>query len=95
MPKLNQMIHVETHWGEPVMAGDAEIVPCSQSLTVRWPWGGYVWNRPVGVLVRRGGEEQRVPIVDVTLVARIVLFALGAVSTLAFLILQNRRLPHE
>lgn len=89
MPELNQMIHVETHWGEPVMAGDAEIVPQSQALTVRWPWGGYVWNRPVGVLVRRGGEEQRVPIVDVVLMARIVLLALGAISTLAFLILSN------
>lgn len=89
MPELNQMIHVETHWGEPVMAGDAEIVPQSQALTVRWPWGGYVWNRPVGVLVRCGGEEQRVPIVDVVLMARIVLLALGAISTLAFLILSN------
>ena len=91
MPTLSEMIQFETHWGEPVMAGDAEIVPESRALTVRWPWGGYVWNRPVGVLVRRGSEEQRLPIVDVTRVAQAALLAFGAMFTLMVLILSFQK----
>jgi len=91
MPKLSDMIHLETHWGQPVMAGDAEIVPESRALTVRWPWGGYVWNRPVGVLVRRGSEEQRLPIVDVTRVAQVALLAASVMVTLIVLILSFQK----
>ncbi|MEJ2209000.1 MAG: hypothetical protein P8129_08195 [Anaerolineae bacterium] len=91
MPKLSEMIHLETHWGEPVSAGDVEIVPQSRALTVRWPWGGYVWNRPVGVLVRRGGEEERVPIVDVTRVAQAALLAFSAMFPLIVLILSLQK----
>ncbi len=90
-------IHIETRWGEPLLAGDAEIVPQSQALTIRWPNGGYVWNRPVAIMVRRGDQEERLPIVDITLLVRLALLALAAVSSLSFLILstQGRRSRHE
>ena len=97
MEKKKPSFHVETRWGEPLLAGDAEIVPQSQALTIRWPNGGYVWNRPVAILVRRGEQEERLPIVDITLAARLVLLALAAVSSLSFLILsiQGRRSRNE
>ena len=97
MEKRKPSIHIETRWGEPLLAGDAEIVPQSQALTIHWPNGGYVWNRPVAIVVRRGDQEERLPIVDVTLAARLVLLALGAVSSLSFLILsiQGRRSRNE
>jgi hypothetical protein len=64
------MFRLETRSGEPIVAEDSEIVPQSQTLTIRWPNGGYVWNRSVAVVVKRGDQEERLPILDVTLVAR-------------------------
>jgi hypothetical protein len=90
MKKSKPLFHIETRWGEPLVAGDTEIVPQSQAVTIRWPNGGYVWNRPIAVVVRRDDQEERLPIVDVTLVARLALFALGVLSSLIFLILSNR-----
>ncbi len=97
MEKRKPLFHIETRWGKPLVAGDREIIPQSQALTIRWPHGGYVWNRPVAVAVRRGDQEERLPIVDVTLLARLALFALGAVFSLIFLLIsiQNRRSQHE
>lgn len=97
MEKGKPSFRMETRWGEPLVAGDTEIVPQSQALTIRWPYGGYVWNRPVAIVVRRGDQEERLPIVDVTLATRLALFALGAVSSLIFLIrsIQNRRSQNE
>lgn len=86
-----RMFDVEIHQCEPLVAGDLEIVPQSEALTLRWPNGGFVWNRPVAVVVRRDGQEQRLPIVDVTLMARAALFAIGALFSLSFLILSIRR----
>lgn len=80
----------ETRSGNPLLAGDTEIIPQSQALTIRWRNGGYVWNRPVAVVVRHGDQEERLPIIDVTLMARLALLALGAVSFLTFLILSIR-----
>ncbi len=97
MEKSKPSIHVETRCGEPLLAGDTEIIPQSQALTIRWPNGGYVWNRPVAIVIRRGDQEERLPIVDITLLARLALLALGAVSSLSFLILsiQGRRSRSE
>ena len=66
MPNLRDFIKVETQTGEPLTSGDVTVTPQSQALTVRWPRGGFVWNRPIGVIVDRAGQTERVPIVDVT-----------------------------
>ena len=83
--------------GEEVTAGDVTLTPQSQALTVRWPNGGFVWNRPVAVLVERDGQTERIPIVDVTRIAQLTLLGLGLVSSIAALVLsiRQRRNRHE
>jgi hypothetical protein len=92
MQESNGIFDLETHSGEPVTVGDIRLTPQSQALTIRWPtirwpFGGFVWNRPVAVLVEEGDESERIPIVDVTLVAQVALLALGAAFALTTLIL--------
>jgi hypothetical protein len=96
MQGSNGIFSLESHSGEPVTAGDIRITPQSQALTIRWPYGGFVWNRPVAVLAERGDERERIPIVDVTLAAQVALLALAAAFALTSLILtatSRRRRP--
>ena len=78
--------------GAPVSAGGLTITPQVRVLQVRFPWGGrwgaFVWNRPVAVLVERNGKQERLPIVDVTRVAQLVIM----MFTLALsVVLRGRR----
>jgi hypothetical protein len=74
-----QRVEWQTTSGETVTIGEVAATPQSQALAVRWPRGGWVWNRPVAVLVGRGEEEERIPIVDVTRVAQLGLYGLSLV----------------
>ena len=51
--------------GEVIEAGDTALVPLARSLRLALPFGlgGFVWNRPLGVVVRdaSGGRFVRVP----------------------------------
>lgn len=80
--KLQEMIKLETKPGQPVAVGDLSIRPEAQALQVRFPWGGLVLNRPVGVLVDDGERVERIPIVDVTRTAQIFLLAMAGVFIL-------------
>ena len=65
--KLNELIQWQTVSGEAVTVGDVTVVPQSQALTLRWGrYGGLVWNRPAAILVERGDQTERIPIVDLT-----------------------------
>lgn len=66
MPNLRDFIRLETQTGEPQTIGAVTITPQSQALIIRWPRGGFVWNRPIGVSVDRDGQTERLPIIDVT-----------------------------
>jgi hypothetical protein len=57
---------IETVAGHPVAANGVTVTPVTQTLALRTPFGGLVWNRPVAVLVERGGQVKRIRIVDVT-----------------------------
>jgi len=63
--------------GDTVTVGDLSVTPQSRSLAIRFPRGGWVLNRPVAVLVERGDEKRRIPIVDVTRIARLGLYGLS------------------
>ena len=79
--------------GEAVTAGDSTVTPQSQALVVRWPGGGFVWNRPVAVLVQHGEKSERIPIVDITRMAQLWLAAVGlifSVLAMAFSIRERR-----
>ncbi len=79
--------------GKPITAGDITVTPQAQALILRWPGGGWVWNRPVAVLVERGGNVERIPIIDVTRFAQIGLYGLGFCLTVLtmFAAAQRRR----
>ncbi|MBN1317300.1 MAG: hypothetical protein JXA42_17590 [Anaerolineales bacterium] len=88
MPK-SEFIQWKTHCGEPIQVGELSITLQSQSLTVRspsrWP-GGFVWNRPTGVLVERDGVTERIPIVDVTRMAQVGLVGLAFLAFIFVLV---------
>jgi hypothetical protein len=94
MSKLNDVIQWQTVSGEQVTVGDVTCSPQSRALTVRWPNGGFVWNRPTAVLVERGGQTERIPIVDVTRIAQLTLLGLGIVFSIVTLMLSIRKRRH-
>ena len=73
--------------GAAVTVGDVSATPQSQALSVRWPHGGWVWNRPVALLVERNGKRERIPIVDVTRVAQLALYGLSVVLAVVGLVM--------
>jgi hypothetical protein len=97
MPQLSDFIRLENTSAEPIIVGDTRLTPQAQAFSLRFPFGGFVWNRPTAVLVERGDATQRIPIVDVTRVVQIVLF--GLVLTISVIItlfaLWQRRDHHE
>ena len=91
MSKLSDVVQWQMVSGEEVVAGDVTLTPQSQSLTIRWPSGGFVWNRPVAVLVEQRGQTERIPVVDVTRVAQLTLLGLGFIFSTATLMLSIRK----
>lgn len=66
MPALSRFIRREIHYGAPIQSGDATITPVSRVLVVDLGRVGFVWNRPVAVLVEQGDTRRRLPILDPT-----------------------------
>lgn len=79
MERLEEMLKWQTVSGDKITIGDVTVTPQSQALTIRWPNGGFVWNRPAAVLVERGEQKERVPIVDVTRIVQLGLLGLSLV----------------
>jgi hypothetical protein len=69
----------------PLHAGSVTVTPQARALVLRTSRGGWVWNRPVGVLVEQGHIAWRLPIIDVTRIAQAVLLGLSAALWLAWL----------
>jgi uncharacterized spore protein YtfJ len=90
MPQLSDVILWQTVTGEPFESAGAVITPLTHVLAIRLPLGpaagGFVWNRPVALLVERDGEVERVPILDVTRMAQV-----GLLLTLVVVGLLSRR----
>ena len=100
MPRLKDYIQLQTTSADPVVVGDTRVTPQAQALVIRFPFGGFVWNRPTSVLVERDDMTQRIPIVNVTRVVQIAL--LGLVLAFSVIITasaaqraRQRRVPHE
>lgn len=88
---LNDIFQFETVDGESKAIDDLIITPQSQALSVRWTHGGFVWNRPLAVLVERAGETERIPIIDVTRVAQLTLYGLAILFVMISIFLSVRR----
>ncbi len=77
MPRSPVSVEYRIRDGRPIVVGDLTVTPRCRALAVRLPFGGYVWNRPVGVLVERDGRVERLPIFDLTRVLQIALFGVS------------------
>lgn len=91
MGKPDKIVQLKTYSGEETTIGDATITPQSQALILRWPSGGFVWNRPLAIVVERDGITERIPIVDVTLLAQAALLGLTVAFSVGILILSALR----
>ncbi len=101
MPHLSDFIRLENTSLDPIVVGDTRVTPQAQAFSVRFPFGGFVWNRPTAVLVERDDGTQRIPIVNVTRLAQIALFGvILAISVIITLLVaqqqaRQRRLHNE
>ncbi len=66
MGQISDYLRWSTIEGQPLKAGNMVVTPISQSLIVRLPFGGFIWNRPVAIRVENEAGEERIAIVDVT-----------------------------
>jgi hypothetical protein len=89
MSALSRFIRFETHHGRPIQAGEATITPISRARLVDLGRLGFVWNRPVAVLVERGERRERLPIFDPTGLMLAGIAALIITAT-AFSVLSRR-----
>lgn len=92
------MIHLETRAGDPIKAGNTKVIPFSQALIVRLPGlnGGLIWNRPVSALfVSPEGQEQVVPIQDVTRQIQFAFLGVGLLGSFLMWIIFRTFLNHK
>jgi hypothetical protein len=83
MAAWRDAVRWQTYTGDPITAGDIRLRPQSQALIVQLGNSfGFIWNRPVAVLVERGAETERIPIIDVTRVAQFAMLGLVSIVTM-------------
>lgn len=91
MKDNSKKFSLQTKSGETVTVGDVAVTPQSQALAVRWPHGGWVWNRPLGLIVQRGEETERIPVLDITRITQLGLYSLSALCMAIGLVLTIRK----
>jgi hypothetical protein len=79
---MTQLIQRETRTGEPITVGERTVRTQSQFVMVRFPFGGFVWNRPTAVLVTENNHNYTIPITDPT---RLALWTLTGMSVIGSL----------
>jgi hypothetical protein len=87
------LIEIETHAGEPIQAGLLKVTPFSKALILRLPGfpGGLIWNRPASLLVQTAdGQEQVLPVADVTRRAQWLLLGAGLLGAALIWLLYRR-----
>mgnify|MGYP001260740435 CR=1 FL=1 len=81
--EMNSIIQIETQWGKPIQSNGRKIIVQSRALQINLPFlnGGFVWNRPVSVLVLSDdAPDQVLPVRDVTRLAQVLLFINAIIS---------------
>ena len=84
-------LRIETRNGRPLRVKGAQVHVRSQVVRLRLPIanGGLIWNRPVSVVIRTpDGQEQILPVPDVTRSVVLALLVLSLVGT--FLLVRFR-----
>ena len=82
----------EIQEGQPVAVGTRTVIPQTQVLSLRLPFGGFVWNRPAAVLVEENGRTRRLPVPDMT---RMIMLAAVVVSTAVTLLTWRKKSPRS
>ena len=75
MTKLTDFVEWKTMQGTAVSIPHHTLIPESQALIIKFPFGGFVWQRPTAVLVQNGDQTERHPVVDVTRLATVSVMA--------------------
>jgi hypothetical protein len=91
MERLKRYIQWRRFSGTPIVTGDVVVTPESRALIVRFPYGGFVWNRPVSVLVEDARGVRRIPVPDVTRYAQWSLLAISAILPLSMWLLSRKK----
>ena len=86
MATWKPFVQWKTNSGNPIVIHDNTITPQAKALIIKLPFFGFVWNRPVAILVEKNGQQQRLPIIDVTRMALLVLTGAGLTISLVTLL---------
>jgi hypothetical protein len=84
---------IQSSVGEPIPAGDLQLIPIARSLRVGFPGlkGGLIWNRPLAVVARaKDGTQTVYPIRDVTRLVQLALLGAGLALALGAWLLRSR-----
>ena len=87
---MTQMLQRETRTGKPITVGERTITPQSQFVMIRFPFGGFVWNRPTAVLVTENNQTHTIPIVDRTRLALWTITGFSLVFSLLVLLTKRK-----
>lgn len=82
MEKIKELVQWKTSPGPSITKHNITITPHARALTIRWPNGMIVWNRPVFVMVEQNNIVSRLPVRDVT---KLTLWSLWGLGLLALL----------
>jgi hypothetical protein len=77
MIDISKWVSYETRNGDPIHAGEITVTPHNGVLTVRWPNGAWIWNRPLAITVEEGSFVHRQPVVDITRQSQWILLGLA------------------
>jgi hypothetical protein len=58
-------------------SGEIEVIPQARVVQLSGDHWGWVWNRPSGVVVRKGEEVQRIPLLNHTRTALWIMYGLS------------------
>ena len=89
------MVTVFHKFGTPSSHSGRVLTPRTRAMLLRFPGlrGGFVWNRPAGVLVDENGERVTVETPDITRRVQWALLGLGAAAAIAIAVGARRRRP--
>jgi hypothetical protein len=90
-------LRFETLNSPPIAIPDGQVYIRSRLVQLRFPnaSGGFIWNRPVAIVVRTlDGQEKMIPVLDITRIILLILagFCLTSMFILMFL---RRRNPES
>lgn len=89
MPDNHPWFSWQRRAGTPIRIGDRELIPIASVLTVRWPNGGFVLNRPVAIRVDQDGHSTELEITDIQHMVRIALLVTFSVYLLTYLLMRT------